>query len=254
MVPTCARRRQAAAAREGGSTTSSTSPVPLMHQLSDGSTRAAPLLRAGSSTSSTGSLLGGDGTPHRKSQHKRSPHLSDISSASEAPASSGEEYMDTACSDVDDVDADDEGDAGERRSLLADDRPRQSLGLLQRRWHAERRKRQEQQRMMSGSGAVLQKTETAGRGLERRDLYGRARVQRKAFDEFDDDPSDSTEMDMGSVCACVIIGCAALVWCVGGVSLLLGSALYMQNMTLAQSWEQLQVTRARNLGVDVSQL
>ena len=44
------------------------------------------------------------------------------------------------------------------------------------------------------------------------------------------------------------------VWCVGGVSLLLGSALYMQNMTLAQSWEELQVTRARNLGVDVSQL
>ena len=62
------------------------------------------------------------------------------------------------------------------------------------------------------------------------------RCARAAALEDGDDPSDSTEMNMGAVVACCIIAAGALLWFVGGVALLFGSALYMQNKTMAEGW------------------
>ena len=213
----------------------------LQRQFSDGPVLRAPMLRAGSSTSSQGShssLFGA--TRGRDSQ------LPEIASDLDARTGRSSAHESSNGNDSDEAIDEDQGETG---PLLYGERRRgesSSLNVLQRRWQVERRERQQRQHAARTEGRVP---------YEQRDIYGRRRVRRPAgFEDEGEDPSDATELDLGSVCACCIIICAALMWLVGGVGLMLGSTLYLSNKTLAQAWEELQHTRAANLGVDVSQL
>ena len=249
VTPTCARRRAPPLRQDSLQSTShdderpegissAQTGAPLQRQLSDGPVLRAPMLRAGSSTSSQGShssLFG--------AARGRDSQLPDIASESDdyAGGSSGHES-----SDHDDVDKD-EGETGPLLSGQRGGGGHTSLTVLQRRWQAERRERQQRQNAARAGVARVP--------YEQRDIYGRRRVCRPAgFEDEGEDPSDATEVDLGSVCACCIIICAAFVWLVGGVGLILGSTLYLSNKTMAEAWEELQHTRAANLGVDVSQL
>ena len=245
VVPTCARRRAPVLRQESSSSTiAENAPddfTPEADSYDPEPTRlpspiAAPYLsKRNSSKSSCGSLFGASHPAAAAATEEPADDNETMALLGEAQGDDDNEILDT---------------------------PRGAFSIMQRRWRAERRARllrEHAERAARDAASAVDAAEA-----RRDDRYGMPRSRRRGLRgarreeeepaDYDDDPSANTELDIASVCACCIILSAAAAWILGSICFIFGGVLYMQNKTLAESWEELQQNRAKNLGVDRSEL